>query len=170
MIGAPKKSCREYPTKEEGCRMTLVKWEPFRDLMTLQDKMGRLFSDVFTEPGLLEAESGIVRDWIPAVDIFENTDNIVIKAELPGMEMKDIDVKVEDHTLSIKGERKLEHEEKRENYHRVERVYGAFHRTFALPSSVDAEKIRAGYDKGVLTVTLPKKEETRPRKINIEVK
>ena len=150
--------------------MLLVKREPFRSLITVQDRMNRLFSDVFVRPSLLETEGAGVRDWVPAVDIFEDADNIVIKTELPGMDMKDIDVKMEDHTLTIQGERKLDQEEKRENYHRVERVYGTFHRIFALPSSLDAEKIHASYDRGVLTVTLPKKEETRPKKITIEVR
>jgi HSP20 family protein len=150
--------------------MALVKWEPFRDLMTFQDRVNRLFNDVVSQPHYLDTERGVVRDWIPAVDIFENVDEILIKTELPGMDMKDIEVKVEDHTLTLKGERHLEEEAKRENYHRVERVYGTFHRSFSLPSFVDAEKIRASYDLGILIVALPKKEETRPRNIKIDVK
>jgi HSP20 family protein len=147
--------------------MSVVKWEPFRDLMALQDRMGRLFGDSIFRP--VVDERSLLGDWMPAVDIYEDAESITIQAELPGMEMKDIDVKVEDNRLTLSGERKLEQEEKRDNYHRIERVYGSFYRNFALPTTVEAEKIRAAYERGILKVTLPKREETKPKKIKIDV-
>ena len=149
--------------------MAILKWEPFRGVTTMQDRVNRLFNDLLVHQGLMNGEGDTLRDWVPAVDVLENTDNILIKAELPGMDMKDIHLEVEDQKLTITGEKKLEHEDKRENYQRVERVYGTFQRSFTLPSSVSAEKINASYERGVLTITLPKKEETRPRKIDIQV-
>ena len=151
--------------------MALVKWDPFKELVDFRRRMDRLFNEVSSS--LLRSEweePTLLRDWVPAVDVYEDADKFQIHAELPGMDMKDIDVQVEGNTLTIRGERKLEHEDKRENYHRVERVYGAFQRSFSLPSTVDVDKIEATYDRGVLTITLPKKEETRPKSIQIQVK
>ena len=151
--------------------MSLVKWEPFRELATLRDRLDRLFSDPFFSPTLEEGtRTRLLAEWVPAVDVYEDENQWVISAELPGMDMKDIDVKIEDETLKISGERKLEHEDKRENYHRVERVYGSFYRAFTLPRTVDTEKVKAHYEKGILRVTLPKREEVKPRKVNIEIR
>lgn len=147
--------------------MTLVKWDPFRELVRMEERMNRLFGDNFLRPTLGERE--ITGEWLPPVDIYEDAEWVVIKAELPEMDMKDIDVKIEDNTLRIRGERKLEREDKKDNYHRIERYYGSFSRSFTLPSTVDQEKVKAAYDRGVLRITLPKKEETKPRKIKIEV-
>jgi HSP20 family protein len=117
-----------------------------------------------------ETENGRpVQDWVPAVDIFEDADAIQLHAELPGMEMKEIEVKVANNTLEIKGEKKIEKQDKKENYHRVERVFGRFARSFRLPGTVNQEKIRAKYDRGILTITLPKREETKPKNITVEV-
>jgi HSP20 family protein len=146
--------------------MALVRWEPFRDLLTTQDRFNRLFNDTFSrffgEGGEL-AQTG----WLPAVDVYENDQNVVMKAELPGVDPKNVEIRVEDGTLYLKGERKFEKEVKDDNYHRVERSYGSFARSFALPSSVDSEKATAEYKDGVLTLTLPKKEEAKPKTIKI---
>lgn len=147
--------------------MPIVKWDPFKELVSMQDRMNRLFGDYFMKPTVGERE--MTGEWLPAVDIYEDADGVVIKAELPEMDMKDIDVKIEDNTLRIRGERKMEKEEKRENYQRMERYYGSFSRIFSLPSTVDQENVKATYDRGVLKITLTKKEETKPKKINIEV-
>jgi HSP20 family protein len=149
--------------------MTLVKWEPFKEFAMMQDRLNRLFKEPFLSPVWEEEREGFA-EWVPAVDIFENADHILIKAELPEMDLKDIDVKIENDMLWIHGERKLEQEEHRDRYHKVERVYGTFSRTFALPKSVDQEKVKATYDRGVLRVVLPKREETKPKQISIEVK
>jgi HSP20 family protein len=108
--------------------------------------------------------------WQPAVDIFETTDSIVIKAELPDVDLKDIDVRIEDNTLTLRGERKHEGEVKKENYHRIERYFGAFQRSFSLPATINQEGVEAICEKGVLTITLPKKEETKPKQINVTIK
>jgi HSP20 family protein len=149
--------------------MTLIKWEPFNELAMMQDRLNRLFKEPFLGPVWEEEREGF-SEWVPAVDIFENADHILIKAELPEMDLKDIDVKIENDMLRIHGERKLEQEEHRDRYHKVERVYGTFSRTFTLPKSVDQEKVKATYDRGVLRVVLPKREETKPKQISIEVK
>jgi HSP20 family protein len=109
------------------------------------------------------------RTWAPPVDIYENGDNLVLKAELPGVDPKDVEIRVEDNTLYMKGERKFEKEVKEENYHRVERSYGNFTRSFSLPNSIDADKVSAEYKDGILTLTMPKKEEAKPKTIKINV-
>jgi len=149
--------------------MKLTRWEPFKEVLSLRDEIDRLFSEAFFRPSITEVR-GELRDWVPMVDIFEDSDHLLIKAELPEMDMKDIDLRIDNNTLTIKGERKLESEDKKENYQRIERVYGSFYRTFSLPSSVDVEKVKATYDKGVLRIDLPKREEVKPRAIPIEVK
>jgi HSP20 family protein len=147
--------------------MAIVRWEPFRDLVTTQDRFNRLFNDTFSRVfGNEEPASGA---WMPAVDIYETDDKLVLKAELPGIDPKDVDVRVEDNTLYLKGERKFEKEVKEENLHRVERSYGSFSRTFALPSSIDSEKVQAEYKHGILTLTMPKREEAKPKTIKINV-
>jgi len=147
--------------------MAIVRWEPFRDLLATQKEFDRLFREAFT-PGFGEGELS-TRTWAPPVDIFENENNIVLKAELPGVDPKDVEVRVEDNTLYLKGERKFEKETEEENYHRIERSYGSFARSFSLPSSIDAEKVGADYKDGLLTLTLPKREEAKPKTIKINV-
>ncbi len=147
--------------------MAIVRWEPFRDLLATQKEFDRLFREAFT-PGFGGGELS-TRPWAPPVDIFENENNIVLKAELPGVDPKDVEVRVEGNTLYLKGERKFEKETKEENYHRVERSYGSFARSFSLPNSIDAEKVAADYKDGLLTLTLPKREEAKPKTVKINV-
>lgn len=148
--------------------MAIVKWEPFKDLATLQDRVNQIFTDSFKST--LDDEGRLTQEWVPAVDIYEDPEAIQLHAELPGMDMKEIEVKVANNTLQIKGEKKLQNQEKKDHYHRVERVYGRFIRSFALPNTVDQEKIRAKYENGVLAVTLPKREETKPKNITVEIR
>ncbi len=148
--------------------MALVKYNPLRELRSMQEQMNKLLNvswnhDVSGE----DMRDGI---WQPAVDIFETADSIVIKAEVPDVDQKDIDVRIEDITLTIRGERRHDDEVKKENYHRIERYFGTFQRSFSLPTTVDQENVAAACERGVLTVTLPKKEETKPKQINIAVK
>ena len=147
--------------------MAIVRWEPLRDFMTTQRGFDRLFREAFS-PALGEGEVS-TRTWAPPVDIYENGDNLVLKAELPGINPDDVEIRVEDNTLYLKGERKFEKEVKEQNYHRVERSYGTFTRTFSLPNSIDSDKVAATYKDGVLTLTMPKKEEAKPKTIKINV-
>jgi len=147
--------------------MAILRWEPFRDVMTAQREFDRLFKEGFT-PFVGEGELS-TRTWAPPVDIYETESDIVLKAELPGIDPKDVEVKVEDNTLYLKGERKFEKEVKNESYHRVERSYGSFARSFSLPNSISAEKVKAEFKDGLLTLILPKREEAKPRTIKIDV-
>ena len=140
--------------------MSIVRFDPFADLLTT----------LRHAPGHPEQRRGANGRWVPPVDIYENgKQELVLKAELPDMKREDIHVVFENNTLTIKGERKFENEANKEQFHRVERAYGAFSRSFSLPSTVDASRIGAEYRNGVLTVTLPFREETKPRTINVEV-
>ena len=144
----------------------LTRWEPFREFSTLQDRMNRLFRET---QGNSQDETLTPSSFAPAVDVYEDEHNVTLKIEVPGIDEKDIDVRIENNTLTVHGERKIEKEEKEENYRRVERQYGSFTRTFNLPPSVDAEKVQADYDKGVLKITLPKKAEAKPKQIKVNV-
>jgi len=145
--------------------MSIVRWDPFDTFLAAQEDLNRLFRKGWLRGGSL-IESG---KWAPAVDIYETADSIVVEAELPGVDPKEINVSIEDGVLSIKGERKHEKEVKEENYYRVERAYGVFERSFHLPSDVDADKIKATYENGVLKAIVPKKEARKPKSIPIEV-
>ncbi len=147
--------------------MAIVRWEPFRDLLTTQDRFNRLFNESFS--GFFSGEELTGRDWAPPVDIYETDENLVLKAELAGVDPKNVDVRVEENTLYLKGQRNFEKEVKGENYRRMERSYGSFARTFALPSSIDADKVAAEYKDGVLTLTIPKREEAKPKTIKINL-
>jgi len=150
--------------------MAIVRWEPFRDLLSLQDRMNRLFDESYRTRGSgQEDEWALGGSWAPAVDIYEHDGNVVLKAELPGIDPKDVDIRVENNTLTLRGERKLDAEVKRDSYHRVERSYGAFARSFTLTNVVDTEKIKADYRDGVLKVVLPKREEAKPKQIQVNV-
>jgi HSP20 family protein len=150
--------------------MTLVRWEPFHNVGSVQNRMSRMFDEAFRgQPVGSEDDWALGGNWAPAVDIFEHEGNIVLKAELPGVDAKGVDIRVENNVLSLRGERKFESEVKREDYHRVERAYGTFSRSFTLPNVVDTEKIEAKYKDGVLRVTLPQKEEAKPKQISIAV-
>ena len=144
----------------------LTRWEPFREFSTLQDRMNRLFRET---QGNTQDDSLTSSNFAPAVDVYEDEHNVTLKIEVPGINEKDIDVRIENNTLTVHGERKIEKEEKEENYRRVERQYGSFTRTFNLPPTVDAEKVQADYDKGVLKITLPKKAEAKPKQIKVNV-
>jgi len=148
--------------------MTLTKWDPFKDLITLQDRMNRLFDESVrnVRPGDEALSSAI---WSPAVDIYETEDEVVVKAELPEVNQKDIDIQIENNTLILRGERKFNKETKKENFHRIERAYGTFSRSFTLPSSIDQEKISADYKDGILKISMPKREETKPKQIKVAV-
>ena len=148
--------------------MTLVPWDPFRNILSLQERMNRLFDD--TMKVNRDGEPLATGTWMPAVDIYETAEEIVLVAELPGIEPADVDVQLRDNTLSIKGERKMEKAVKDESYHRVERVYGSFSRTFTLPATVDQEKINANFSKGLLEIKMPKAVQAKPQKIDIVVK
>ena len=145
--------------------MAVVRWDPFRDLSMLQDRMNRLFDDAGRT--WRSDEPAATTTWAPAVDIFETEGEIVVKAELPGMERKDIALHLEKNVLTLKGERRFAKETKDENYHRIERSYGGFSRSFSIPATVDEEKIRADYKDGVLKIVLPKKEQAKPKQIRI---
>jgi HSP20 family protein len=151
--------------------MAIVRWEPFRDLLSLQDRMNRLFDESYrtTQRGGSEDEWALGGSWAPAVDIYEQGTDIVLKAELPGVDPKDVDIRLENNVLSLRGQRKLESEVKRENYHRVERSYGTFSRSFTLPTVVDQASIKAEFKDGLLRLTLPKREEAKPKQIQIQV-
>lgn len=148
--------------------MALVRWTPFRELSTMQERVNKLFDDVIRSPYRPD-EGFALSAWTPAVDIYETEKEIVLKAELPEMQEKEIEIKVEDNNLIISGERRMEKDVKEENYHRIERSYGSFQRNFTLPHAVDRESIKAAYKDGVLKVVLPKKEEAKPRQIKIDV-
>jgi HSP20 family protein len=150
--------------------MTLQRFDPFRDIMNLRNQMDALFNEIGM--GLLPRTAGqteAAATWSPAVDIYETDKEIVLKAELPDIKQEDIRVSVDNNRLSITGERKFESEVKRENYHRIERSYGTFARTFTLPPTVDLDNIRAEYKQGVLTVSLPKREVAQGKNIAIQV-
>src|ERR1700691_1235582 len=147
--------------------IVLPRWEPFREFSTLQDRMNRLFRESYNEGG--RDESLTASRFAPAVDVYEDDHQVTLKIEVPGIDEKDIDVRLENNTLTVHGERKLEKEEKEENYRRVERQYGSFTRSFTLPQTVDAQGVSAQYDKGVLKIKLNKKAEAKPKQIKISV-
>jgi len=150
--------------------MAIVRWEPFRDLLAIQDRMNRIFDESFRGMNRQgDDDWALGGAWAPLVDIYEREGNIELKAELPGVDSKDVDVRVENNVLTLRGERRIDKEVKRESYHRVERAYGSFSRSFTLPSMVDTERIKAEFKEGVLHLTLPKKEEAKPRQISIKV-
>jgi HSP20 family protein len=148
--------------------MALVRWEPVRELTSLQNEMNRLFTTFFDTPTSGNGE-GATRRWIPAMDLVETDDHFVLKADLPGLGEGDVHLEVEDNVLTVSGERKAEHEDKREGYVRVERAYGSFRRSLTLPEGIDPEGVTASFDKGVLEVRIPKPEERKPRRVAIQV-
>jgi HSP20 family protein len=144
----------------------LTRFYPNRELNTLQERVNRLFHDSFSEG---RDESLATSTFAPAVDVYEDEHSITLKIDVPGIDEKDIDVRVENRTLTVTGERKFENEEKEENYRRVERQYGSFSRTFTLPTTVDTENVSADYEKGVLKIKLTKKAEAKPKQIKVNV-
>jgi HSP20 family protein len=144
----------------------LTRWDPFREFVTLQDRMNRLLRERGSDG---QDEALTSTSFAPPVDVYEDEHNVTLKIEVPGIDEKDIDVRIENNTLTIHGERKFEKEEKEENYRRVERQYGSFTRTFTLPNTIDQESVQANYDKGVLNVKLAKKAEAKPKQIKVSV-
>lgn len=150
--------------------MAIVRWwDPWRDLSAIQEKMNQLFEDTFAR-GRGREEGFASAMWAPAVDIYETDEAVVVKAEVPGVDRDNVAIEVKDGILTLKGERKFEKEVKEENYHRMERSYGTFVRSFSVPASVDPDKITARLRDGVLEVTLPKVEKAKPKQIKVEVK
>ena len=145
---------------------SLSRWTPYRGLNSLQEQVNRLFDDTFSSH---RAGQSDLATWAPAVDVFETENELVVKADLPDMNEKDIDVRVENNTLTVRGERKFEQQANEDNYLRIERAYGTFTRSFSLPNTVNPEAIRAEYRNGVLTVRMPKREESKPKQIKIGV-
>ncbi|HKH42900.1 MAG TPA: Hsp20/alpha crystallin family protein [Solirubrobacterales bacterium] len=143
--------------------MALVRWDPIRELDSLQGDMNRLFDRFFEG----RAANGTSRRWIPAMDLVETEDHLVLRGDLPGMTEDDINIEIKDNVLTVSGERKAESEEKGEGYHRVERSFGGFSRSLTLPQGIDPEKVEAGFDKGVLEVRIPKPAEAKPTRVQI---
>ena len=144
---------------------TITRWEPFRGVNTLQDQFNRLFGDVFDR----KAGESSLTAWAPAVDIYETEHELVVKADLPEVDPKDLDIRVENNILTIRGERKFEKKVNEDNYLRVERAYGSFARSFTLANTVNSDAIKADYQDGVLTLTIPKREEAKPKQIKVNV-
>src|SRR3954454_3309626 len=144
----------------------LTRWDPFREFTTVQDRLNRLFRESYGE-GRQEALS--TSTFAPPVDVYEDEHNVTLKIEVPGIDEKDIDVQIENNLLTVHGERKFEKEEKEENFRRVERQYGSFTRSFALPSTVNPDQVQAHYDKGILKIQLAKKAEAKPKQIKVNV-
>lgn len=142
--------------------MAIIRWDPFRELTQAQSQLNRLVDQVWNRQ---ERES-----WLPAVDVFDRKDSVELKAELPGMDSDDIQIEVEDNVLTIKGERKFEEKVEDERYYRIERRFGSFQRSLALPQGVKADEIQAAYEDGILTVTVPKAEEEKPKRIEVKAK
>ena len=143
----------------------ITRWEPFHNLSALQEQVNRLFEGSLPR----RSDQSALTTWAPAVDIYETENELVLKADLPDVNEKDLDIRIESNILTIKGERKFEEKVNEDNYLRVERTYGSFSRSFSLPSTVDSGSIKADYKNGVLTVELPKRAESKPRQVKINV-
>jgi HSP20 family protein len=148
--------------------MALIRWEPARELGTIQSEMNRLFNTFFDAPSTT-SNGGTFRRWIPPMDLVETDGEFVLRADLPGLTEADVNIEFEDNVLTVSGERKSEHEERNEGYYRIERSSGAFRRSLTLPEGVDPEAVKATFDRGVLEVRVPKPEERKPRKVAISV-
>jgi HSP20 family protein len=147
--------------------MALIRWEPARELGSIQSEMNRLFNSFFDTP--TAGTNGTYRRWIPPMDLVETEADYVLRADLPGLSEQDVNIELEDNVLTISGERKAEHEERKEGYYRLERTSGSFRRSLTLPDGVDAESVKATFDRGVLEVKVPKPEVRKPRKVAISV-
>jgi len=147
--------------------MAIVRWEPLREVASIQNEMNRLFGTVFDAPA--PGNGNTLRRWMPPMDLVETDDQFVLRADLPGLAEGDVNIEVEDKVLTVSGERKAEHETTEEGYHRVERAFGSFARSLTLPDGVDADAVTASFDRGVLEIRIPKPEQRKPRKISIGV-
>ena len=147
--------------------MPIVRFSPMHDLINLQERMNRILGDLV--PGATRGEEFLTGTWVPKVDIYETEGSIVVKADIPEIDRKDVKIKVEENVLTLSGERRMDKEVKEESYHRIERSYGSFSRSFTLPGTVDQEKITATFKDGVLKIDLPKKVESTPKEVKIEI-
>jgi HSP20 family protein len=143
--------------------MALVRWDPIRELDSLQGDMNRLFDRFFEG----RTANGTARRWIPAMDLVETDDHLVLRGDLPGMTQDDVDIEIKDNVLTVSGERKAEHEDQSEGYHRVERSFGSFSRSLSLPQGIDPEKVEANFKDGVLEIRIPKPAEAKPMRVQI---
>jgi HSP20 family protein len=149
--------------------MTIVRWEPLREFSTLQNEMNRLFNTVFDAPAGAGNGGQPMRRWMPAMDLLETEHDFVLRADLPGLSENDVNIELEDNVLTLSGERKAEHEARKDGYYRVERAWGAFSRSLTLPEGVDPNAVQASFDRGVLEIHIPKPEQRKPRKVAISV-
>jgi HSP20 family protein len=149
--------------------MAITRWDPFRDVLTFQNRLQSLLTDYSRESGGRDADTLTAGAFVPPVDIYEDADRIVLTLEVPGIPQDAFDISVENQTLSVRGERQWKSEQKEENYHRVERRYGSFHRAFTLPQTVDTEHVEASYDAGVLRIELKKRPESKSRQIKVQL-
>jgi HSP20 family protein len=147
--------------------MTLIRWEPTRELSSLSSDVNRLFNAFFDVP--VGGNGTSVRRWVPAMDLVETEDHFVLRADLPGLSEQDVSIEVVDNVLTVSGERRTEHEDRKDGYHRVERAFGTFSRSLTLPEGVDPDAVEASFEHGVLEVRIPKPEERKPRKVAISV-
>jgi HSP20 family protein len=146
--------------------MVVTRWDPFRELSSLQNRVNSLFQD-YGRSG--QDELTTTGSFVPAVDVYEDEHKVTLKLEIPGVNQEDVDVQLENNTLTIRGERKFEKEEKEENFHRIERRYGSFARSFVLPNTIDTENVQAGYENGVLKIDLSKRVEAKPKQIKVNI-
>jgi HSP20 family protein len=147
--------------------MALIRWEPIAELNTIQNEMNRLFNTVFDQPSQSGRGNGMVRGWLPPMDLVETADHYVLRADLPGLSDGDVNVQLEDNMLTISGERNAEHEHQQEGYYRLERAFGAFSRSLTLPDGVDPDSVQAHFDRGVLEIRIPKPEQKKPTTVQI---
>ena len=147
--------------------MAINRWDPFRDVLSLQNRMNSLFQDYTRGQG--ESDTLATAAFVPPVDVYEDEHKVVLKLEVPGMKQDDFDIRVENNTLTVRGERKFEKEEKEENFHRIERRYGTFYRAFTVPNTISTENVDASYDAGVLRIELQKRAEAKPKQIKVSV-
>ena len=145
--------------------MVVTRWDPFREIATLQNRVNGLFQDY----GRGQDELTTTTSFVPAVDVYEDEHKVILKLEIPGVSQEDVDIRVENNTLTVRGERKFEKEEKEENFHRIERRYGSFARSFTLPNTLDTENVQANYEHGVLKIELAKRAEAKPRQIKVNI-
>jgi HSP20 family protein len=147
--------------------MAITRWDPFRDVLALQNRMNSLFQEYNRTQG--EGDALTTASFVPPVDIYEDEHKIVLKLEAPGMKESDLDIQLENNVLTVRGERKFEKDEKEENFHRIERRYGSFYRSFTVPNTVNAESVKANYEAGVLKLELEKRPEAKPKQIKVQV-
>ena len=147
--------------------MAITRWDPYREVLTLQNRLNSLFQDYGRGHG--ENDSVSTAAFVPPVDVYEDDHKIVLKLEVPGLRQEDLDIQIENNALTVKGERKFEKEEKEENFHRIERRYGSFFRSFTVPNTVNSEAVKASYDAGVLRIELEKRAEAKPKQIKVQV-